>query len=746
MSKNLTSALYLGTSCAWFALMATQPVMAQGASTENASENIGGIQEIIVTAQRREENLQDVPISVSAFSAEQLSARGTTDVSRLEGMVPGFTFGRSGSDARPAMRGVRTENIGVNGDTTIGFFVDGIYQSRASQATTGFVDIERVEVQRGPQGTLYGRNTTGGAIRVITAKPTNEFEGSAEASIGSFNRWHFKGSVNLPASDSLSFRLNGFIEKGDGWADNLFDGSEVNDTDGFGARVAVRWVPSDAFTGDLTFDYYKSDQAGLYGSDRGGIVRPATRDAFTVISGTDTSNVGRTYGTALTLNWKLSDALEVQSITGFRNVYQKWNLDLSDQPTSIFLLYTINDTDSISQELKLNGVGLDDKLKYTAGLFAYKEESFSFIGDQINLWFPFGRVPLPFFGRNYDVDVKSYAAFAEATYSITPRFRVIAGGRYTKDDKDLVIDARVGGTPGFAIGANDPRNYDCATLRGLGVPCTLDFSKFTPKLGLQFDTSDNSMVYLNYSKGWKSGGWSARTNNPREFVVFDPETVNSYELGVKTTVFDGRARLNYTAYRYDYEDFFSTATGTAGNFIVFTSDAVFQGVEFEGTARASDHLDLFTAIGIAGGKYKDRDPLVFGTSIGSEPQRVPRVSLKAGGTYLRPIRGDSQLRISADYQFLEDHYTNLQNSELARSSNVEVWNASAGLQFGDGKYDVSLSCRNCFDNEYISQSLDFSGLPPDATNNRNAVNNGLNFLVVYPGAPRSWALTFKAKF
>jgi iron complex outermembrane recepter protein len=229
-------------------------------------------------------------------------------------------------------------------------------------------------------------------------------------------------------------------------------------------------------------------------------------------------------------------------------------------------------------------------------------------------------------------------------------------------------------------------------------------------------------------------------------VVFEPESVKSYELGVKTTLLDGRARINYTAYRYDYSDFFSTATGVGGNFIVFTSDAVFRGLEIEGTVRATDRLDLFANFGLARGEYEDLDPLVFGTSIGEEPQRIPGLSLKAGGTYKRPFIGGSELRLSADYLFLEDHYTNLQNSELARSGNVEVWNASVGVSFNDDQYNVSLACRNCFDNSYISKSLDFSGFAPEAERRTNPAFNGLNFLMIYPGEPRSWGLTFKARF
>jgi iron complex outermembrane receptor protein len=541
-------------------------------------------------------------------------------------------------------------------------------------------------------------------------------------------------------------RVGAFIERGDGYSDNLTTRREVNDRDGKGGRVSLRFVPSDTFEATVSADYYKSDQAGLYAADIAGIIAPRTKDLFTVHSGTDTSNVGRTYGASLTMDWELGSDLDLQSITGFRNVYQKWNLDLTDQPVSAFLLRTINDTDSYSQEFKLNGRAADGRLKYTAGIFGYKETNFSFIGDEINLWFPGNtRVPLPYFGRNYDMDVTSYAVFAEAEYDITDQLKIIAGARYTKDDKELTIDARVAGTPGFAL--NGAPNYNNATLNGLGVPTELDYDKFTPKFGLQYTFSPDVNAYLTYSKGWKSGGWSARTNNPEEFVVFDPETVDSYELGVKTTLGDGRARLNYTAFYYDYQDFFSTATGTAGNFIVFTSDAEFYGLEFEATGRVTESLDLFAAMGWQQGKYKDLNPSVFGTSIGEDPQRMPEWTLKLGGTQTWSV-GAGEMRLSADYQFMEDHFTNLQNSELARSGDVKVLNASLGYEFADPRYSLALACRNCLDHEYISQSLDFSGIDPRQTAlNPAAPNyNGLSFLTVYAGPPREWSLTFKAKF
>jgi iron complex outermembrane receptor protein len=609
-------------------------------------------------------------------------------------------------------------------------------------------DVDRVELLRGPQGTLYGRNTTGGALRVITTKPQDETSGAIEASYGEYNRWSLKGSMNVPLSDTFYLRAGAFVEQGDGYSRNQFNGKDVNDRNGYGGRVAMRWVPNDRFEGILSADYYNSDQTGLYASDRAGVIRPATKSLLTVNSGVDTSNIGRTYGAALTLNFDLTDSLQLQSITGFRNVYQKWNLDLSDQPVPVFALYTVNDTDSYSEEIKLNGQAMDDRLKYTTGLFFYSETNFSFIGDQITLWFPGpSRVPLPFFGRNYDMDVTSFAAYAEGEFALTPKLSLIAGGRFTHDKKDLKIDARVGGEPGTSM-QGGATNYNNETLHALGTPTKLDYDKFTPKLGLQYHFTDDVNAYFTYSQGWKSGGWSARTNNPAEFVVFDPETNNSYELGLKTTVGDGRARLNYTAFYYDYKNFFSTATGQSGNFIVFTSDAKFYGLEFEGTVRVTDQFDAYATVGWEKGSYKDLDREVFGTSIGSEPQRMPLLTAKVGGTQTWPV-GSGSLRLTADYQYIEDHYTNLQNSELATSGDINLVNASIGYEFADGKYQISVGCRNCFNDSYVSQSLDYSGIAPNSKSfdpSAPGAFNGLNFLTVYAGPPVEWLATFKAKF
>jgi iron complex outermembrane recepter protein len=710
------------------------------AATPSASDANMQLEEVVVTAQRREQNIQDVPVAVSAFTPAEMERRQAFNVVDLVSNVPNLVGNNNigqGTATTVFLRGLGSTESIVTLETAMGFYIDDVYISRQGVNNLSLFDVERVEVLRGPQGTLYGRNTTAGALKVVTQKPDKDPSGYLEGTYGEYNRWSIKGSGNLPLSDTVFMRASAFIEKGDGYARDLTLGKKVNNRDGYGGRLALRWLPSSVVDVNFSVDYYKSDQIGLYPSDVAGIIRPTTGDLNTVVSGTDTSNIGETYGGALTVNWQLNDALQLQSITGYRKVYQKWNLDLTDQVDPVYVLYTINDTKSYSEELKLNGNVLNNRLKFTTGVFAYKESNFSFIGDQINLWFPFGRVPLPFFGRNYDLDVKSYALFAEGEFAITDKLNLIAGARYTKDKKDLTMDARVGGTVGYSLIGGAP-NYNNATLNALGVPTNLDFNKFTPKVGLQYKFTDDVNAYLTYSKGWKSGGWSARTNDPTQFVVFDPETVNSYELGVKTTLLDGRIRSNYTGFYYDYKNFFSTANGTNGNFIVFTSDAKFYGLEWDAVARLTDRLDAFGAAGFEQGSYNDLNTSVFGTSIGSTPQRMPKWNAKLGATYTWPLAQGSSLRFTADYQFVKDHFTNLQDSELARSGDIKLVNASIAYELPELRYTVTLGCRNCFDHRYISQSLDFSGIAPNSKQWDGATFNGLSFLTVYAGPPKEW--------
>lgn len=704
-----------------------------GTAGSAVAQSTLALEEIVVTAQRRTSTLLEAPIAVSAFDANEIERRQSFNVVDIVNNVPNLIGNNNigqGTATTVFLRGVGTTESIVTVDPGLGFYIDDVYIARQGVNNFSLFDVERVEVLRGPQGTLYGRNTNAGAIKVISKKPSDEREFSAEASYGRFDRYNVKASANGALSDIAFARVTAIREAGNGYTTNRVTGKKVNDRDTWGARGQVRLLPSDDVTVDLSVDWSESDQAGLYAKDVAGITRPFDGDLFTVDSSIDTQNIGRAWGVAANISWDINDTMNLQSVTAWRNTYQSWNLDLTDQPVSIFNLYTINDSDQLSQELKLSGTAMDDRLDYVAGLFYFKEDSFSFIGDEINLApAPGVRVPLPFFGRDYDVGVKSYAAFSEITYAFTDQLSLVAGLRFTKEEKSLDLTQRVGGPVGLSS-QSQIIGWDSDTLRALGTPTELDFDEFTPRLGLQYDINEDVNVYAMFTRGFKSGGWAARTNNPAEVTPFEPEIVDNYELGLKSNLMDGQVRLNMVGFYYDYTSLFNTGTGAAGNFIVATNDAEVYGLEGEVTARITEQLDVFGSFGYQKGDYKGVDPALAGTVVGAELQRLPEFNAQAGFTYVQPVSNDWNVRVNADYNYSDSHFTNLQNTPEAKSGTIDLVSAAINMERDDGSLSFGVSCRNCIDDEYISQSLDF---------------RGLGFITVYPGEPATWLFTIKTR-
>ncbi len=690
------------------------------------------LEEILVTAERRTTSLQDVPAAISAFDSIELERRQAYNVLDAMTNIPNLAVSNNPGQATSTtvfLRGVGSTESIVTLESAVAFYLDDVYLARQGVNNLSLFDVERVEVLRGPQGTLYGRNSNGGAVRVITAKPNDEFMASTELTYGRFDRWSAKASLNVPISETFYARFNALVEQGDGYTDNVIFNRDVNDRDNGGFRGAFRWLPTDAVTVDLSYDYYRAESDGILGVDVAGVTRPAPNDLYVSHSGDEGAfSVGRTDGATLTVDWAINDTMNLTSITAHRNLYQKWAFDFTDQPTPIFKLWTINDTDTLTQEVRLSGSAMDGRLQYVTGAFYYDEDSYSFIGDEINLWIaPEVRVPLPFFSRFYGVDVESIAAFAQFDFDITDRLTVTVGGRYTEDEKSLDIEQFIGATPGFVSPGEGAPGYNTESLRAAGVPMDLSFDDFSAKLGLQYRWSDDILGYVHFTQGFKSGGWSARTNNAAQFVVFDPESVDSFEAGLRTTVLGGRARLNYIAFYSDYSDFFATATGEGGNFIVSTNDMEIYGFEFDGTIRVSDEIDVFASLGWQQGEYKKPDP-----TVGAEPQRLPEWTIKLGSTWTKLLAGgDRAIRATVDFNYVDDYFTNLQNTPEGSTGNVYLWNAQLAYEFSQRNHEVFVSCKNCFGEEYVAQSFDF---------------RGINFIQTYPNDPRTWLVGYRGRW
>ncbi len=457
----------------------------------------GGLEEIIVTAQRRAENLQDVPVSISAVSARTLEERGIRDLSQMEGLAPGFTFGRSGTDARPAMRGVRTENVAVNGDTTIGFFVDGVYQSRSQQAMTSLVDVERVEIQRGPQGTLYGRNTFGGNIAVTTQAPQlGDLSYGFDLTGGEFSRARLEGRVNLPVGDTFAVRLVGVYDKSDGWVDNGFNGAaDLFDQDLKYFRAAARWQPTEQFNVVLRADV--TDQGGNGGSAFGYKMGGTYLDVascqglfnatpvFINPRGGNRDNVndctrtvaapGTTVGSAVDLGiplYRSGDAYEVdndfqstldtsnenfsldaqydfervsvKAIVGHADFESRRTQDTDFSASAIGFDYQLTAAKTFSTELQLLSRG-EGPLDYVVGYYYFKDKlNGTFINQQIPriirssaaATFTAAQNGSGFFDQQLP-ETESNAFYGQLTWHATERLSLTAGLRHTEDKKDF---------------------------------------------------------------------------------------------------------------------------------------------------------------------------------------------------------------------------------------------------------------------------------------------------------------------
>ena len=689
------------------ALVAT-PALAQDTPTEET-----GIADIIVTAQRREENLQDVPISVSAFNAEQLRAQGTTDISRLEGLVPGFTFGRAGSDARPAMRGVRTENVGVNGDTTIGFFVDGVYQSRASQATTGFVDVERVEIQRGPQGTLYGRNTFGGNISITTAQPSLKgFFGGADVTVGENGKFRGDLFVNAALGDTVALRLAGSYEKSDGYVKNVNPlGSNLFDDDNRYFRASLLFQPNDAFSATFKFDYSKREGAGgsafgykLLGTyfDVGSrqqlfnatVVRDlntrgGNRDGvFDALPGSTvaTSDLGvpifaagnpylinTDQPTVLDLEskaWAANLAYDfgpvtLKSITGYTDFGAIRTQDTDFSGNQIGIDFQDTRAKTFSQEIQLLSSG-EGPFTYVLGGYYFKDK---LTGIFINQQLPrIIRNVTPNLnlaangGGFYDqqrAETESLAGYAQASFAVSEQLKLTLGVRHTRDKKDFAFANAnailpTAGTPpvpqGTAITLNTGPIPDSAFgTRGAATNCTYTsfplpragfqclaantavltgatfdtktFSRTTFRVGVDYQVTDDSLLYASVSSGFRSGGFNSGQNTAALQPTFEPEKVTAFELGSKNRFADNTVQLNVAAFYNKYtslQEQRQVPVGTTTLSIIENSGkARAYGVELEAIWKPVDALTIGTSLSYLNAKYTkyDQVPLGFGTSI-----------------------------------------------------------------------------------------------------------------------------------
>ena len=570
----------------------------------------GFMDEIIVTSQKREANLQDVAASITAIGANAMVLGGIDDISRVASLVPGMTWGRSGNEVRIAMRGTRQNGVGTVEEQAVGIFEDGVYVATSTQAFGAYVDVNRIEVLRGPQGTLYGRNTFGGTINIITNEP--EFDrssGSASVLFGDYNRVRIEGIVNIPMSDNFAVRLAAMSDVHDGYVKNLYvDGpsDDYMDEDIQFFRATARWAPTDTFDASLrvTYSDRSTNGSAIWGYQQiGGYIggqffaghQYAPADASTdfdqgpwVVRRNLKTNADTTStATTLTLNWDF-DAVSVRVIanqTSFEG-QQNYDSDYSDggDPLNNGFTGWVSSQETWSTELQLLSNN-DGALEWMLGIYLFDmTANWNWQDMENGVWSD------PHWDPQGDYLSDSTGYFGNATYAISDTIRIIAGVRFaedTKKQKDL-----------FDWGPFPP-----VAIPGTGVEGEWD--KTLWKAGIEVDFNDNMMGYVTASTGYRAGG--INISDPDVPQLYDPEEVTALEVGLKSTLADGRVILNLAAYSNQYRDmqaqsFVDSPVGVL-EFTENGGEVDAQGIEAELRWAPDDHWNISATMSLMDAEF-----------------------------------------------------------------------------------------------------------------------------------------------
>jgi iron complex outermembrane receptor protein len=734
-------------------LLVATPAYAQDqvAGTSAADDNTGNLTDIVVTAQRRTQSLQDVPVAVSAFSREDLVTKqiqSTLDIPRLVPNMVGTTNVGIGSANTYFIRGLgNTESIATF-DPPVGTYVDDIYISRQNANNFSFFDVERIEVLRGPQGTLFGRNTTGGAINVILKKPAETVGGYVEGSFGRFNDIRARASIDLPVSDKVLTKFSGFVVNNDGYVHNLTTGETNNGEKSYGMRAAVRLLPTDTITWDVSTDFIRGNQVNLpstlVGNDlvsRTGLRSDSAGLAGLVIgrkAGFKLQNITESF--AVTSNLQIeTGGPTISLITGYRHLNQDYLSDLFDgkYATGGFAIVNAGKFEQFSQEIKLNGK-LGDALQYVAGAFYIYEKNSTDFADVFTVDAGTFGIPLVLSDRILRNTTSAPALYAQIDYAVTKTLTLTVGARYTNEIKKVTVDPNSNpalfGVP-----------YNTANITALGIPVRQTVSLLTPRFAIEYKPSRDLMIFASATRGFRSGGWNARALSAENFLVFGPEKVWSYESGIRSELFDRTLRLNATAFYTDVKGFqvplgFVDSTG-AINFVTQNgSDFRNYGIEGEAVLVPAQGVSLFANVGLQYAKYLNPDATILaqqascrsGTAascgqgiVGPDgnlatPQRTPKLTFAAGGSYEIAI-GDFRLTPAANASY--------QSRQIVGTAGVPgdvispQWLVGATLSFKptNGPWHLGVECSNCFNNHFVA-----SNFPPGFT---------------FYNQPMSWRLT-----
>ncbi|NML87991.1 MULTISPECIES: TonB-dependent receptor [unclassified Sphingobium] len=774
---------------AGLALASGTPVLAQQAPEDPAANQSAGIEEITVTARRRAESLQDTPISISAVTSEGLAQRGIDNVTQIGDFTPNVKFNSSvpvsASNATAAIfiRGIGQNDYQLSADPGVGLYLDGVYISRGVGNVLDVLNVERIEVLRGPQGTLFGRNTIGGAVSVVTKKPADDLGASLELTTGSYNRVQIKGSIDVPLAEGVYTSFSGFYHLREGYVKGTVPlAPDLGDTNTMAGRFAVRLEPTSKLSINIAVDGTRSREEtapnvmlavdenapaaqvwnGLY-SGAASICTDLSNPArlsdtrcynsqwaqapyrhggtFRAVSSTFDNFGKRRYQSASDLNiwgvsgtveWRLGENVTAKSITAYRKVTGFWTRDSDHSPASIVQTKSDWKQDQFSEELQLIGDALDNRLNWVVGGYYSKESgNHQDLVNIVDAVFMSGAI----------LDGRSLAAFGQATFEIVHNLSLTGGIRWTEDRKTFDNGNQYVVAAGFLTG--QPFNPDGSGLQDgdplMGPPgrTTIKDRAWTPMASLSYRWSPEFLTYASYSQGFKGGGFTQRVFPPfANIPSFRPETSTTYEVGFKSDLLDRRLRLNGAAFVNDYDDLQITVNDPRLGFAPIIQNAAkarIKGLELELQARPTEALRLEAGLGYLDAKYRQVDirALNSGVTKDSHLQNAPKWTLSAGVSYDIRVDGVGKFTPRVDWSYRSKVYNDAVNSPLLIQKGYHLVNASIGYSDEPESWLITLGVKNLTKEVYLGSGFvdSFGGITEGAF-----------------GRPREWFLSARRTF
>ena len=778
-SRRQTICLMLNLGVALGALTAAPAIAQDSTPSTQADRGFEADSEIVVVARRREERLIDVPIAVSALSAETLAKLQAIDLGGIQGALPNVNIvqGRgSAASANFFIRGIGQPDALQTFDPAVGVYVDGVYLSRIQGALLSLYDVERVEVLRGPQGTLYGKNTIAGAVNILSRKPDfTTLHARGDVTYGAYNQVLINGYVSTPLiTDKLALSLAGSYDRRDGLVTDPLTGRRYNDRNQWAVRGILTAKPVDGVDLTLSGDYTQQRNALTLGYATAPVLQtslfpagartlvnaePYGRynfQASTSFRGNEGQRLDH-WGIGFTANIDITDTLQFTSITGYRKLDPNFFIDIDATQFQLGDVFVGVDQLQFSQEAQLKYTG--NKLKAVFGLYylsedlnsvqtAFGNDIFTFLGGPVTFTRPI----------NDTQNTKSYAAFGQVTYDFSEKLAFTAGLRYTKEDRRYNrFTTTISNLAGLnALTFRFPDNLPAP----LNTQNTASFGAWTPSFTLSYKPSSDTLLYASANRGFKSGGFNGRANSVNDLTLvvngaptivnqFRPETVWSYEAGAKGNFLDGRVKLSAAAFYSDYTDFQARVGGgtvgaaNTGVFPVINAGQLkIWGFEAEAIVRPAKALTLSGSVGYLNASYavfndgRRVPPQPFscnptGAQITCRPAFAPPISARLAADYVI-LLGGSALTLGAETRFIDKQFLSVDNRPGLTEPGYALVNLYGQIDLADKRFYFRGAVRNATNSLYRTDGQEFSSVG--------------NIQTVYYGDPRTWTVTAGFRF